>query len=202
VMIKNNIFYNQTVTNPWNVWKNCNSELNDGGNNLFFPENASGRCVATSTNSLFVDPLLSPLADNGGSTQTMALQIGSPAINAGAGCTTTDQRGATRVGVCDIGAFEYEGVVLGIDDNNITHNLKIYPNPITNQTIFFDVPTDFLGREMKIEIFSLDGKRILETQKILSQAREELFFNNQKQGIYVIRIKSESKTYIGKFISN
>ncbi len=58
------------------------------------------------------DPLLDLLADNGGDTQTMALQAGSPAINAGdnATCETTDQRGATRAktiaDLCDIGAYE------------------------------------------------------------------------------------------------
>ena len=58
------------------------------------------------------DPLLSALADNGGDTQTMALQAGSPAINAGdnATCESTDQRGETRPkhDTCDIGAYEYE----------------------------------------------------------------------------------------------
>jgi uncharacterized delta-60 repeat protein len=60
-----------------------------------------------------VDPLLSPLANNGGWTQTMALQPGSPAIDAGddASCPATDQRGITRPqgAHCDIGAFEYSG---------------------------------------------------------------------------------------------
>ncbi|MBD2767507.1 hypothetical protein IC235_06330 [Hymenobacter sp. BT664] len=108
VMIKNNIFFNQTVGNPWNVWKHCSCELNDGGNNIFFPENAGGRCVATPGNSLFVDPLLSPLANNGGPTQTMALRAGSPAIDAGgSSCPATDQRGLVRVGACDIGAYEF-----------------------------------------------------------------------------------------------
>ena len=55
------------------------------------------------------DPLLAPLADNGGDTQTMALLPGSVAINAGdnATCTSTDQRGVTRTlgGTCDIGAY-------------------------------------------------------------------------------------------------
>jgi len=66
------------------------------------------------------DPLLGPLQNNGGPTETMALLPGSPAIDAGnpAGCTdgsghllTTDQRGMPRpdtedaVG-CDVGAYE------------------------------------------------------------------------------------------------
>ncbi len=63
-----------------------------------------------------IDPHLSPLANNGGPTQTMALLAGSPAINAGnntlvAGLTT-DQRGAgfSRIagGTVDIGAFEIQ----------------------------------------------------------------------------------------------
>ena len=63
------------------------------------------------------DPLLGPLQDNGGSTQTQALLPGSPAIDAGAptGCTgadgapiTNDQRGAVRPEdpTCDLGAYE------------------------------------------------------------------------------------------------
>jgi len=49
--------------------------------------------------------------DNGGSTQTMALLPGSPAIDAGnnANCPVADQRGVTRPqgDGCDIGAYEY-----------------------------------------------------------------------------------------------
>jgi hypothetical protein len=59
-------------------------------------------------------PLLAPLADYGGPTLTHALLPGSPAIDAGAaGCTpTTDQRDFSRVGNCDVGAFESQGFVL------------------------------------------------------------------------------------------
>lgn len=70
-----------------------------------------------STDSYGVDPLLGPLGNNGGPTQTRALLAGSPAIDGGnpAGCldgsgnlVTTDQRGQIRPSGprCDIGAFE------------------------------------------------------------------------------------------------
>lgn len=51
------------------------------------------------------------LANNGGPTFTHALQEGSAAINAGvpASCPVADQRGFTRQGACDIGAFEFGG---------------------------------------------------------------------------------------------
>jgi hypothetical protein len=56
------------------------------------------------------DPLIGPLTDNGGSTLTVALLPGSPALNHGANPfgLATDQRGQARVsgGQADIGAFE------------------------------------------------------------------------------------------------
>ena len=63
------------------------------------------------------DPLLAPLGNYGGPTQTVALLPGSPAINAGTngpGIPTTDQRGLGRVGAVDIGAFESQGFTLTV----------------------------------------------------------------------------------------
>ena len=59
-----------------------------------------------------VDPLLDSLASNGGFTQTHALLAGSAAINAAnsGAAPATDQRGAARVGLADIGAFEFGGL--------------------------------------------------------------------------------------------
>ena len=64
------------------------------------------------------DPLLGPLADNGGPTFTHALPAGSPTINAGEPGFTPppdfDQRGVQRVlfGRVDIGAYEFNDTAL------------------------------------------------------------------------------------------
>lgn len=74
----------------------------------------------TTGNILGMDPLLLPLALNGGPTHTHELDSGSPAIDAGnfAGCTDpgglsldTDQRHAIRRNRCDIGAYETSGIL-------------------------------------------------------------------------------------------
>jgi hypothetical protein len=77
--------------------------------------------TSISGSPLTIDPLLGPLQDNGGPTQTMALKTGSPAIDAGGSFgAPTDQRGnrrpidfpglANRPGGdgSDIGAFEVQ----------------------------------------------------------------------------------------------
>ena len=69
----------------------------------------SGCSLTGATGDLVgVDPLIGPLADNGGPTLTHALLAGSPAIDAAGMCSGTDQRGVTRPqgAACDIGAYE------------------------------------------------------------------------------------------------
>ena len=82
-----------------------NVVLRDYNNNL-----NSGQTHLSGT--LHVDPLLLPLADNGGPTLTHALAPGSPAIDAGNNSAqlATDQRGFARVvgPGADIGAFEVQ----------------------------------------------------------------------------------------------
>ena len=87
--------------------------LDEDGSCGFFP--GGGNLVG-------VDPMLGPLADNGGPTSTRSLLPGSPALDAGnpaapggpATCLATDQRGVARpqassvggVARCDMGAVE------------------------------------------------------------------------------------------------
>jgi hypothetical protein len=69
---------------------------------------------ASAHNLIGGNPLLAPLGDYGGSTLTMPLLPGSPAIGKGttAGAPATDQRGLPRVGLVDIGAFQSQGFTL------------------------------------------------------------------------------------------
>ena len=87
---------------------NCAGSSFSGANNLQFGDST---CNGVSVG----DPHLGALANNGGPTQTMALNSGSAAVDAGdnATCAKTDQRGTARIDgdgngsvVCDIGAYE------------------------------------------------------------------------------------------------
>jgi hypothetical protein len=81
----------------------------------------------TNTDLLRVDPLLGPLQNNGGPTQTMALQAGSPALGTGdpAQVNSPDQRGVPRTGGVDIGAYQASAT---------TFLVAGFPSPVTAGT--------------------------------------------------------------------
>jgi hypothetical protein len=102
-----------TVTNlaGKNIYTKASANFNDIGYNI--SSDASFNFTTTFHSKKNTDPLILPLADNGGPTPTMGLQAGSPATNvipgtAGVDFPDTDQRGVPRpIGPkADIGAYE------------------------------------------------------------------------------------------------
>jgi len=87
---------------------------NSGIETIFPAGNPNANQDIVGTSASPVNPLLGPLQNNGGTTPTHALLLGSLAINVGnnAEAPVTDQRGFARIigGTIDIGAFEYAPV--------------------------------------------------------------------------------------------
>jgi CSLREA domain-containing protein len=98
--------YNNIMANSPDA--NCIDAVNPSGNHNLEDQDTCG--FTASGDQVNTDPLLAPLADNGGPTLTQALLPGSPAIDAGASgkCPSVDQRGEPRPSgsACDLGAFE------------------------------------------------------------------------------------------------
>jgi hypothetical protein len=95
--------------------------LTSSGNNLIGNNGGMTGWLASDQTGTAASPLnarLGALANNGGPTQTMALLPYSPAIGAGnpANAPATDQRGQTRFGSTDIGAYEYQLKVTNTTD--------------------------------------------------------------------------------------
>ena len=118
-------FQNTIVSDPSGP-RNCVQAVTSNGYNL---EDGSspGSCGFTQPTDLHADPDLGSLADNGGPTRTLALEVGGPAVDAGLSAgETTDQRGKSRPfgfpsisnaaggDGSDIGAFELHGSEVAI----------------------------------------------------------------------------------------
>jgi hypothetical protein len=95
-----------------------------------------GSGISGGTGNLTGDPKLAPLDDYGGPTQTMALLPGSPAIaggGSGVGIPTTDQRGLSRTGHDDIGAFQSQGFVIKAVKGSTPQSIQVgkpFKNPL------------------------------------------------------------------------
>lgn len=97
-------FEHTVISNP--ATQNCAGESVQaiGVNTI----DSDGSCNFDASRALSnIDPMLEPLAMNGGSSPTHALQAGSPAIGMGYDCPEYDQRGGVRqAGNCDLGAYQ------------------------------------------------------------------------------------------------
>ena len=120
----------------------CLGTIASQGNNLIGETDGSSGWVGsdlTGTIARPLDPLLAPLGNYGGPTQTMALLPGSPAIDAGNNALipagiTTDQRGLPRIvnSSVDIGAFESTGFNIAVTSGSgqSTSILTAFPAPL------------------------------------------------------------------------
>ena len=100
-----------------------------------FVNGVSGNLVGTT--AIPLDPLLGPLQDNGGPTQTHALLFGSPARDKGSNVAvpSTDQRGFARIfdgdgngtATVDIGSFESGFVV-----NTFLDTIDVKPGDLSS----------------------------------------------------------------------
>ena len=97
--------------------------------------------VLRGPNTLEGDPVLGPLAENGGLTPTHALSPASPAIDTAQGtCPSTDQRGEARPSgfACDIGAFELNYFT---PPKDVTSPVLSLPEDITQEATSSDGAT-------------------------------------------------------------
>lgn len=122
--ISNTILANNS---PQQVFAQNATTLVLGGNNLSSDSSFANVSNLINSSNLLAntDPLLAPLANNGGEVLTFALLPGSPAIDSGDNSIinnaplliSSDARGAARItasvtpsgGVVDLGAFEFSG---------------------------------------------------------------------------------------------
>ncbi|MCK6614241.1 MAG: T9SS type A sorting domain-containing protein [Ignavibacteriaceae bacterium] len=167
VTFRNTIFHGNTASNQGpQMWagnstaytfENCMNQSSG-----FY--NISGNFTNCLTGQ---NPLLSALADNGGPTRTMALQTGSPAIDAGTstGAPAQDQRGYYRSGAADIGSYEFGGTVSLFDvavyltrnNNEVSENI-LYPkvgfgSPITSPFSWTPASPDWTYNAPKCTIY-------------------------------------------------
>lgn len=131
------LYNNSESTNIINsiFWENLPNQITDETNTVTTTFSTVQYGMVGEGN-ISTNPELLELSDNGGPTETHALNTGSPAIDKGSPsvCPSTDQRGLARpydgdgdgISRCDMGAYEWEKATLTI---NINGNGSFNTNP-------------------------------------------------------------------------
>jgi hypothetical protein len=121
IVLANTIIAGNSLTNPSAMGPDvrCTIASLIPGQGYNVIGNTSGSFGWSPNNKLNVNPLLTPLGNYGGPTQTIAILPGSPAIGTGSTAlippgVVTDQRGKPRLtnGKVDIGAFQSQGFTI------------------------------------------------------------------------------------------
>jgi CSLREA domain-containing protein len=135
LQIGNSILSANTSDTEPNLANTSNGSVTSNGYNISSDDLSAFLVEPTDKNN--TNPLIGPLANNGGPTQTHALLVGSPAINAGNTALTTDQRGIARPqgGADDIGAYE-DTTFISINDVTVTEGNPAQGAPSTVNAVF------------------------------------------------------------------
>ena len=124
------------------------------------------------------------------------LQTGSPAIDSGDNSKmpsgiTTDLLGAQRIfnTTVDMGCYEF-GAALGIEENVLLEDFKLYPNPVRNTLII-----KLAEALEKIEVYSILGRKVLENNT------STINVSNLSSGLYLLKVYTQDgKVGVKRFI--
>lgn len=83
------------------------------------------------------------------------------------------------------------GYTLGVKQNSI-QGLKVYPNPVTNGTLFIDTTSD---ATKAVVIYDVLGKQVVNTT-----TQSAVNVSNLKGGVYIVKITEEGKTVTRKLV--
>ncbi|WP_291128451.1 T9SS type A sorting domain-containing protein [Flavobacterium sp. UBA7682] len=83
---------------------------------------------------------------------------------------------------------------LGTQQNEIT-GLKVYPNPVSNGTLFIETA---VNGEKTVIVYDILGKQVLNT----TTSDNAINVSNLRDGVYVVKITEEGKTTARKLVIN
>ncbi len=92
--------------------------------------------------------------------------------------------------------YKYLG---GINENLISDNFSIYPNPITDNQFWIKNNSMTNASDLVVELFDIYGKKVLSS--IIDNSNTSIITNNLSKGVFIYRISDKTKNVsYGKII--
>ena len=194
--LKNTIVATNMAATGLDVFSSSTNFVSNGYN--LIGADATNAFAANATDIEGANPLLAPLANNGGTTFTHALLNNSPAYNTGAPADLFNDQinNAIFGGTRDIGAFEAQALL-----NNASFSGKlaaVYPNPAVNGIVNIAMDSNF-GGQVNGTIYELGSGKMVK-QFSSSNVNTEVRVDHLASGVYVIQLVSDNFSETHKLI--
>jgi hypothetical protein len=140
------------------------------------------------TLSLFINPTI-----GGSAAPTVAVTPTSPYSNLGGFMFRQDLSNTTPTIIADeLRISSTPNFTLGTSNNDIT-GLKMYPNPVSNGTLFIETSTN---AEKTVNVFDVLGKQVLNT----TTSDNAINVAGLHAGVYIVNITEEGKSATRKLV--
>ena len=140
------------------------------------------------TLSLFINPTI-----GGSAAPTVAVTPATAFTNLGGFMFRQDSSNTTPTIIADeLRIDATPNFTLGVNNNNIT-GLKIYPNPVSNGTLFIETSAN---AEKTVTVFDVLGKQVLNT----TTSNNAINVASLHTGVYIVNITEEGKTASRKLV--
>ena len=105
-------------------------------------------------------------------------------------CDASD--GALDSGII-LEANSFEGKFLSVFDQDRPEQLKIYPNPSTDQ-VFIEIPQSYIGQNLNLRILDLQGRAVRMTN-LLATGVVQLDASQLEKGLYLVETSANGKIF-------
>ncbi len=92
--------------------------------------------------------------------------------------------------------FKFNGTVLGLDSNEFSSQIVMYPNPVKNN---LTISNPVFNAENFIEIFDMTGRTVF-TSNAKYETNLSVDVSNLKSGNYIVKLTTENGTAVKNFI--
>ena len=99
----------------------------------------------------------------------------------------------------------YDTSTLSAEQNGVSNTFSVYPNPVTSNTIFVTSNPNEVDNEIRLELFTLDGRlvRQFKANDIENASKIKVNIDESLQnGTYLLHISNGKKTSVEKIIIN
>jgi hypothetical protein len=87
------------------------------------------------------------------------------------------------------------------DEKNEISHVKVYPNPVENWMLTLELNNDFLGADIELTLYNIQGKTILKHQ-LSFQSKYQFSLDNMPNGVYILSIRCKDYVEQQKIIVN